>query len=324
MPDTQPAVVAQPLFFATNHHPESCGSPPHVTDAVDPPDSYRARRTYFEGRHGDQWIFEAQIPSRKQLKEDSELPPITLRGGDIEWDNVLTVKQLELNDVLEVYAGLSEAQQKATAMYFSMTFAALPVRLLRASDLLTVLTLKHRQKPAVIKQFGKLVVPVDANGKFVLLNASEAVWLQACVATLPYEPPQLSKDDLQKMLADAAGRHAVDDNQDEEAAKDKPEKLPAERDPDIGILVSPPTDTTCMKCNGPAKSHTLIGGGETVVCEACAKRDAVVVYNQMKLQYPDADMLPFEQYTCHNCQAAPGCEYVFDLYNTGGDCLALK
>lgn len=29
-------------------------------------------------------------------------------------------------------------------------------------------------------------------------------------------------------------------------------------------------------------------------------------------------------FTCDNCSHAPTCLYVFDMYNTGGDCLASK
>lgn len=30
------------------------------------------------------------------------------------------------------------------------------------------------------------------------------------------------------------------------------------------------------------------------------------------------------KFTCDNCKDAPECEYVFDLYNTHGSCLAEK
>jgi hypothetical protein len=30
------------------------------------------------------------------------------------------------------------------------------------------------------------------------------------------------------------------------------------------------------------------------------------------------------KFTCDECPSAPTCDYVFDAYNTGGDCLAAK
>ena len=32
----------------------------------------------------------------------------------------------------------------------------------------------------------------------------------------------------------------------------------------------------------------------------------------------------FEKCSCHECGVKETCDYVYDLYNTNGDCLALK
>lgn len=52
---------------------------------------------------------------------------------------------------------------------------------------------------------------------------------------------------------------------------------------------------------------------------------------QEMLDRPDykSDMREYEittikRFTCFNCDSSPTCEFAYDLYNTDGDCLALK
>ena len=71
--------MSETIFAMPNHHIESCGTPPNVVGTLGYPNIYHG---YFENCFGEQWIFSYDPHSKEAL----------LRGGDVEWDNVLTVK----------------------------------------------------------------------------------------------------------------------------------------------------------------------------------------------------------------------------------------
>ena len=68
--------MSEPLLKIRNRHSGSCNDPPIV--ASDEEHSYIS---YFENRHGEQWIFTVDRKTRAA----------TLRGGDAGWNSQLHV-----------------------------------------------------------------------------------------------------------------------------------------------------------------------------------------------------------------------------------------
>lgn len=74
-----------PMLQIFNHHYESCGMPPQVTNKE--PGKYVG---YFENRFGEQWI----------LQVDYETKDGELRGGDIGWSTVYPIRAGQLSEEL--------------------------------------------------------------------------------------------------------------------------------------------------------------------------------------------------------------------------------
>lgn len=64
-----------PFFTAFNNHVESCGKPPVVTTKGD-----IGYSGYYENNYGEQWV----------VRFDRATKVVTLRGGDIGWDEPKT------------------------------------------------------------------------------------------------------------------------------------------------------------------------------------------------------------------------------------------
>ena len=75
----------RPLFSVTNHHVDSSGQPPHITDAA--PHSYLG---YFENSYGEQAIF----------VYDRETQKAVLYIGDAGWDHPYEVKDGQVPDLV--------------------------------------------------------------------------------------------------------------------------------------------------------------------------------------------------------------------------------
>ncbi len=70
--------MSHPLFTIWNTHTADCGEPPAITNQAS-----RKYYGYFQNRFTEQWVF-VYDPERK-IGE--------LRGGDIGWNTVVTVKE---------------------------------------------------------------------------------------------------------------------------------------------------------------------------------------------------------------------------------------
>ena len=81
--------MTHPFFVIWNKHSASCGEAPAITNQ-----SGNRYYGYFQNRHGEQWVF-VYDPERKTGE---------LRGGDIGWDNVVTVR----NGQADVMLGKAE------------------------------------------------------------------------------------------------------------------------------------------------------------------------------------------------------------------------
>jgi hypothetical protein len=77
--------MSDPLLRIGNHHASGCGDPPIVNS--DDPDLYIG---YFENPDGDQWVFTFHRTSRKA----------ELRGGDIGWNEIKTVENGRVADLI--------------------------------------------------------------------------------------------------------------------------------------------------------------------------------------------------------------------------------
>jgi hypothetical protein len=69
----EPVCHHEPLFTVTNSHFESCGVPKLVEDS-----DLKVYRGYFRNQHGEQWLYEHKYGERSG----------TIRGGDVNWNNV--------------------------------------------------------------------------------------------------------------------------------------------------------------------------------------------------------------------------------------------
>ena len=70
------------LFRASNRHSASCGPPPQIDE---PPKGANIFRSYFENEHGEQWM----------LTHDQSTDEVVVMGGDVGWDERMTVKPLK-------------------------------------------------------------------------------------------------------------------------------------------------------------------------------------------------------------------------------------
>jgi len=77
--------MPDPLFQAWNTHYPSCGEPPSFTTQAN-----QRYYGYFQNRFGEQWVFVYDHESK--LGE--------LRGGDIGWQTVVTVREGQADIVL--------------------------------------------------------------------------------------------------------------------------------------------------------------------------------------------------------------------------------
>lgn len=87
--------MSEPLLRIRNHHAAGCGDPPIISG--DDPDLYIG---YFENPHGEQWVFTYHRKTRRA----------ELRGGDIGWNTVNTVKDGKV-------AGLIMASEESTRLH---------------------------------------------------------------------------------------------------------------------------------------------------------------------------------------------------------------
>lgn len=114
----EPRVLHEPLFAMHNHHYETCGKPPFITDE----DNRRKRFAYFENDLGEQLIFVYDAGQKQG----------TLHHGDCGWDEVYgvvdgAVPGLVLSDVEKLWlitcwcaatgAGIPQAIKQADALY---------------------------------------------------------------------------------------------------------------------------------------------------------------------------------------------------------------
>lgn len=73
------------LFFVSNHHVESCGSPPKING-----DNPKCYFSYFENEHGEQAIFIYDYDAKKGV----------LRMGDAGWDREYPVQDGYVKDLI--------------------------------------------------------------------------------------------------------------------------------------------------------------------------------------------------------------------------------
>jgi hypothetical protein len=74
------------VFSIRNAHTPACGRPPAIH--ADPRDG--VYRGYVENQFGEQWVVEI----------DRETKTGTLRGGDIEWDRTVPIRDNRVDDDL--------------------------------------------------------------------------------------------------------------------------------------------------------------------------------------------------------------------------------
>jgi hypothetical protein len=84
--------MSEPLLKIMNHHSPACGDPPIVSS-----DGSGVYLGYFENSCGEQWIFTYDRVARRG----------ELRGGDVGWNDVLSVENGRV-------AGLMLAADEAT------------------------------------------------------------------------------------------------------------------------------------------------------------------------------------------------------------------
>jgi hypothetical protein len=77
--------MSEPLLRIRNHHAAGCGDPPIISS--DDPALYVG---YFENPYGEQWVFTYDRKTRKA----------ELRGGDIGWNTVQTVRDGKVDDLI--------------------------------------------------------------------------------------------------------------------------------------------------------------------------------------------------------------------------------
>lgn len=71
--DSEPRVLHEPLFMMHNHHYETCGKPPFITDEA----GTAKRCAYFQNGYGEQLVFVYDIEEKQGM----------LYHGDTGWEN---------------------------------------------------------------------------------------------------------------------------------------------------------------------------------------------------------------------------------------------
>lgn len=69
-----------PLLVIHNTHAVSCGEPPNLTNT-----DTSAYLGYFQGEHGDQWVFVYDRGTRQA----------TIHGGDVRWDKPVKIASVQ-------------------------------------------------------------------------------------------------------------------------------------------------------------------------------------------------------------------------------------
>ena len=169
--------MTTPLFSVNNHQIKECGKPPTFTDADR---TLGDRRSYFENRHGEQWIF--------THNRDTRL--IRVYSGDCGWDKVLSVRRFSLATLQQVFERWPDNELKEQCRY--------------------VLTGGHPPVPVVLatlRDFAKSHTPqeaftvlFDADGNYISTAKDEASWLDACIAASQAIITVMSPVELQVLI----------------------------------------------------------------------------------------------------------------------------
>lgn len=153
----------QPIFSVTNHQVADCGPAPTLPADFDTGPYFRS---YFQNKHGEQWLFWRQLDSG-----DYEL-----RGGDCGW-------AARLKPVLVDYETLVTAMKKAKLDGLAAQFV------LAGVSLVSNMREHHPRTLLVANEAGELVT----------LNTEERLWVQACLAATRQEEVT-PVDELVKLL----------------------------------------------------------------------------------------------------------------------------
>ena len=77
--------MSNPFFVMKNNHVKNCGEPSLITN-----DDNKKYYGYFENEHGEQWVFVYDY-----MTGNAEL-----RGGDVGWEEVFTIKNGQANNLI--------------------------------------------------------------------------------------------------------------------------------------------------------------------------------------------------------------------------------
>jgi hypothetical protein len=183
--------MAKLLFGVSNHQVADSGKPPRLPDDFDTGPYYRA---YFENLHGEQWL----------LWCDSRTKEVKLFSGDCEWSTELGLVRIDLKQFLIAAerAGLPE---------------------LAGPILLAGMVRVLRLYPPDTTELVTLVLDRETGG-VITCEASERIWLEACISALGSQASieTLADEKLNTFVQSIADRlkqslaETEDDDSDEE------------------------------------------------------------------------------------------------------------